>query len=253
MTITVITTCFNRVNTIEHAIDSVLRQSYADVEYIVVDGASTDGSWEKIQQYGAKIGKMLSEPDHGMYEAINKGIRMATGDYILLLHSDDRMFDDNVLKDVAAFLGQHPQTDLLYADGIYVSADNPQHVVRNWKGHRFHRWKIKTGWLPLHTTCFIRRETMMAHGLYDERYKIAADTDLLLRYIGNKDVRVTYYPRYIVRMLMGGLSTDSARRKAMWKEDVEIYNAHHMPGTLMKLMKMAHKVPQYLFKGKANK
>ena len=248
MTISVITACYNRVNTVGNAINSVLKQSYPDVEYIVVDGASCDGTWEKIQQYGAKIGKALSEPDHGMYEAINKGIRMATGDYILLLHSDDQLYDDNVLKDVASFLETHPETDLLYADGIYVSADNPQHVVRNWRGHRFHRWKIRTGWLPLHTTCFIRRETMMEYGLYDEHYKIAADTDLLLRYISNKRVRVAYCPRYIVRMLMGGLSTDKARRKAMWKEDVAIYRTHHMPGTLMKLMKMAHKVPQYLFK-----
>ncbi|MBP3727106.1 MAG: glycosyltransferase [Bacteroidaceae bacterium] len=243
----VITTCYNRAGTVGKTIESLLAQTCNDVEYIVVDGASADGSWEKIQSYGSRIDKMVSEPDDGMYQAINKGIRMASGDYILLLHSDDVMYDAHVLSDVAAWLAQHPQTDLLYADGIYVSADNPQHVVRNWRGHTFHRWKLRTGWLPLHTTCFIRRQTMMEHGLYDERYKIAADTDLLLRYIGNKNICVGYYPRYIVRMLMGGMSTDSARRKKMWREDVDIYRRHRMPGTLMKLMKMAHKVPQYLF------
>ncbi len=248
MTFSVITTCYNRADTVGQTIESLLAQTCKNVEYIVVDGVSTDGSWEKIQSYGNSIAMMVSEPDNGMYEAINKGIRMATGDYILLLHSDDQLYDERVLSDVEAWLGQHPDTDLLYADGIYVAADDHQRVVRNWRGHSFHRWKLRTGWLPLHTTCFIRRKAMMEHGLYDERYKIAADTDLLLRYIGNKDVHVAYYRRYIVRMLMGGLSTDSARRKLMWREDVDIYRRHRMPGTLMKMMKMAHKVPQYLFK-----
>lgn len=248
MKISVITVCRNRVGTIARAVESVLRQTYADVEYIVVDGASTDGTWEVVSTYADRIQRLVSEPDEGMYQAINKGIGMATGEYVLLLHSDDRLFDDNVLEDVAYYLSKHTATDLLYADGLYVAADDQKRVVRNWRGHRFRRWKVYTGWLPLHTTCFIRRSCMMEHGLYDEHYKIAADTDLLLRYIRNRNIAVGYLPRYIVRMDMGGMSTDRHRRKAMWKEDVDIYRRHGMPPHLLKLMKMAHKLPQYILR-----
>ena len=245
MKISIITSCFNREATIGQAIESVLAQDYPDVEYIVVDGASRDRSLQVIEHYGNRIARIVSEPDHGMYEAINKGIRMATGEVIGLLHSDDFLFDTHVLSDLAACFEQ-TRADVVYGNGLFVDAGNTNRVVRNWVSGPFHPWKVRCGWLPLHPTVYVRREVMERTGLYDERYKIAADTDFLLRCLLDTSWRVEYLDRYIMRMRMGGLSTDRARRKQMWREDVAIYREHGFPGVLLKLMKMGWKVPQFL-------
>ena len=237
MKISIITSCFNREATIGQAIESVLAQDYPDVEYIVVDGASRDRSLQVIEHYGNRIARIVSEPDHGMYEAINKGIRMATGEVIGLLHSDDFLFDTHALSDVAACF-ERTRADVVYGNGLFVDAGNTNRVVRNWVSGPFHPWKVRCGWLPLHPTVYVRREVMERMGLYDERYQIAADTDFLLRCLLDASWRVEYLDRYIVRMRMGGLSTDQARRKQMWREDVAIYRAYGFPGVLLKLLKM---------------
>lgn len=245
MKISIITSCFNREATIGQAIESVLAQDYPDVEYIVVDGASRDRSLQVIERYGNRIARIVSEPDHGMYEAINKGIRMATGEVIGLLHSDDFLFDTHVLSDLAICF-ERTRADVVYGNGLFVDAGNTDRVVRNWVSGPFRPWKVRCGWLPLHPTVYVRREVMERTGLYDERYKIAADTDFLLRCLLDTSWRVEYLDRYIVRMRIGGLSTDRARRKQMWREDVTIYREHDFPGVLLKLMKMGWKVPQFL-------
>jgi len=221
MKVSIITSCFNRKETIRGAIESVLAQDYQDIEYIVVDGASTDNSLDIINEYKERIDIIVSEPDHGMYEAINKGIRMATGDVIGLVHSDD-------------FLG------------VYVNPDDTTKLVRNWIGGPYYRWKVGMGWLPLHPTCYIRRDVMMREGLYDETYKIAADSDLLFRYLYKSHLKVVYLKRKIIRMRMGGLSTDSEKRKLMWDEDVRMYRSHGRWGIPTKLMKMAWKISQFV-------
>ena len=211
MKVSIITSCYNRAATIRGAIESVLAQDYNDIEFIVVDGSSTDGSLDIIREYADRISIIISEPDHGMYEAINKGIRVATGEIIGLLHSDDT-----------------------------------NKVVRNWIGGGYRLWKVRHGWLPLHPTCYIRRDVMMRQGLYNESYKIAADSDLLVRYLLTGGLTVTYLNEYIVRMRMGGLSTDSAKRKKMWEEDIRVYVSHGLWPTLTKLEKIAWKVPQFV-------
>ena len=138
MKFSVITTCYNRVGTIRETIESVLAQDYCDVEYIVVDGASTDGTLDVIREYEDRIDKIVSEKDSGMYEAINKGIRLATGDVICLLHSDDVFYDNRTLSDVATAFEQH-DADFIYADGLYVDAKNPQKIIRNWIGGQYKR------------------------------------------------------------------------------------------------------------------
>ena len=148
MKVSIITTCYNREKTIRGAIESVLAQDYPHIEYIVVDGASKDGSLDVINEYRGKITKIVSEPDHGMYEAINKGIRMATGDVIGLVHSDDFLYDNHT---ISAIVDEFRKTnaDFIYGDGIYVNAENTQKVVRNWIGGKYYRWKVRCGWLPL--------------------------------------------------------------------------------------------------------
>ena len=248
MKITLITSCYNRVSTIRGAIESVLAQDYPAIEYIIVDGASKDGSVEAIR--GAIAGhedkvKFISEPDHGMYEAINKGIRMATGDYIGLVHSDDFLYSSHTISDIAKQL-EATHADFLYGDLLFFIPENTDKVVRKWIGGIYRLWKVRHGSLPLHPTCYIRREVMVKRGLYNESYKIVAVSVLLFRYLLGGDITVTYLPEYIVRMRMGGLSTDSARRKQMWKEDIRMYHSHGMNATITKMEKMRWKVPQFI-------
>ena len=246
--ISIITVTFNRAHVIRDAIEGVLRQKYKNYEYIIVDGASKDGSVEAIRDairgHEDRV-RFISEPDHGMYEAINKGIRMATGDYIGLVHSDDFLYSPHTISDIVKQL-EATHADFLYGDGLFVNPENTDKVVRKWIGGTYRLWKVRHGWLPLHPTCYIRREVMEKRGLYNESYKIAADSDLLFRYLMGGDLSVTYLREYIVRMRMGGLSTDSARRKQMWKEDIRMYHSHGMNATITKIEKMLWKVPQFV-------
>ena len=245
MKVSIITSCYNRAATIRSAIESVLAQDYNDIEFIVVDGSSTDGSLDIIREYVDRISIIISEPDHGMYEAINKGIRVATGEIIGLLHSDDFFYDNGVIGRIVKRI-KRTHADFLYGDGLFVNPDNTNKVVRNWIGGGYRLWKVRHGWLPLHPTCYIRRDVMMRLGLYNESYKIAADSDLLVRYLLTGGLTVTYLNEYIVRMRMGGLSTDSAKRKKMWEEDIRVYVSHGLWPTLTKLEKMAWTVPQFV-------
>ena len=251
MKVSIITSCYNREATIRDAIDSVLAQDYHDIEYVIVDGASKDDSVAVIEKAIEKLPgnvtvKFISEPDHGMYEAINKGIRMATGDIIGLVHSDDILYDEHVISDVVERL-EKSKADFVYGDGVFVNAENISKPVRNWIGGPYYRWKVRCGWLPLHPTCYIRRDVMMREGLYNESYQIAADSDLLVRYLYKAHLKVDYIHRRIIRMRMGGLSTDSEKRRQMWDEDIRLYTAHGFsPVILTKLMKMAWKVPQFI-------
>lgn len=245
MKVSIITSCYNRVNTIQGAIESVLAQDYPDIEYIIVDGLSNDGSMDVINQYKGKVAKIVSERDHGMYEAINKGIRLATGDIIGLVHSDDFLYDNHVISDIVKEF-EETNADFVYGDGVFVNAADINKPVRNWIGGPYYRWKVACGWLPLHPTCYIRRDVMMREGLYDESFKIAADTDLLVRYLYMARLKVVYLKRKIIRMRMGGLSTDSEKRRLMWNEDIRLYKAHGFWATPVKIMKMMWKVPQFV-------
>lgn len=245
MKVSIITSCFNREKTIAQAIESVLSQDYQNIEYIVIDGASKDNTLAIINRYRGRISHIISEPDNGMYEGINKGIRAATGDIIGLLHSDDFLFSTNTISRIVKRF-EETQADFIYGNGLFVDSDNTDKVVRNWMGGKYSKWKVRHGWLPLHPTCYIRKSCMDKWGLYDESYKIAADSDFLFRYLYEADLKVEYLNEYIVRMRMGGLSTDSKRRKMMWEEDIRMYKSHGMPPTLTKLEKMAWKVPQFI-------
>ena len=249
MRVSIITICYNRQNTIKESIASVLMQDYQDIEYIIVDGASTDGTVERIRDAVAdheKWVKFVTEPDQGMYDALNKAIRMATGDVIGLCHSDDVLFAKNTISRIVdAFY--HTDCDLLYADGLYVDASRSHKVVRRWIGGRYSKWKVRHGWLPLHTTCYIKREFMQKHGLYDTQYRIVADTDLLLRYLLLPDIKVTYLHEYVTRMRMGGISTDASQRRKMWREDVRAYANHGFAfPAIKKVEKVLWKVPQFI-------
>lgn len=243
--VSIITSCYNREATIRGAIESVLSQDYPNIEYIIIDGASKDNSLSIINEYKDKITTIISEPDYGMYEAINKGIRLATGDIIGLVHSDDFLYANDTISHIVSEFNK-TGADFIYGDGLFVDYNNTQKVVRNWIGGSYRKWKVKHGWLPLHPTCYISRDSMLKRGLYNETYKIAADSDLLFRYLVNGDLTISYLKEYIIKMRMGGLSTDKVRRKQMWNEDIRMYSSHGMSPTLTKIEKMLWKVPQFI-------
>lgn len=243
--ITVVTACYNRVDTIRDTIESVLMQDYSgEVEYIIVDGASTDGTSEIIAEYSDRVARIISEPDHGMYEALNKGLRLATGDVVGWVHSDDVLFDAHTLSAIAeAFI---TDTNFVYADGLFVDNKTPNRVVRNWIGGRHSTWRVRHGWLPLHPTCYVRRDYLEEVGFYDESFTIAADTEWLLRALLHPELHIGYLDRYVIRMRMGGLSTDLSHRRLMWQEDLRAYAMHGLPPRRTKLMKMMWKIPQFI-------
>lgn len=258
MKVTIITASFNRESTIEEAIKSVLEQDYPDIEYIIVDGASQDSSLDIIKKYDKYTKspdfvckhpkftyRYISEIDHGMYEGINKGIRMASGNVIGLVHTDDFLYSSHTISDIVEEF-ENTGADLVYGDGLYVNFKDTNQIVRKWIGGAYRLWKVRHGWLPLHPTCYIRRNVMLKKGVYNETYKIAADSDLLFRYLLGGDLSVVYLHEYIIRMRMGGLSTDSSKRKVMWKEDVRMYCSHGLNPVITKIEKMMWKIPQFI-------
>ncbi len=240
--VTIITACYNRVQTIGRAIESVLSQDYTNIEYIVVDGGSTDGTLDVISNYKDRLSYLISEPDNGMYEAINKGISLASGDVIGLLHSDDVLYADTIISQMVEIM-EATDAEMLYGDGLFVQGNR---VVRNWISGRNRRLKLLTGWLPLHPTCYVRRSVYKEYGMYIEKYKIASDTEWLFRMLYVNQIKTVYMHRYIVKMQMGGLSTSGSHCSMMWREDTAIYRSFHLPGLLMKVMKMMWKIPQFM-------
>jgi glycosyltransferase len=261
MKVTIITACYNRKGTIGGAIHSVLEQDYPNIEYLIVDGASTDGSVEYIQellQHEATEGKtelirrharetrFFSEPDHGMYEALNKGMRRATGDVIGLVHSDDTLINHQIVSEYVKCFDL-TAADLVYGDGEFVDEKDPKKVMRLWVSGNFRRWKVRFGWLPLHPTVYIRRAALNPDVLYDEQYRMAADTKFLIYYLHEYPLRICYLPQNAIRMRMGGLSTNPKHRRRMFLEDVKIYGDYGFSHpNLIKLMKMSWKVPQFI-------
>ena len=250
MKVSIITSCYNRAATIRDAVESVLAQDYNDIEYIVIDGASSDGTLAILEEYRDRIDILVSEPDGGMYEAINKGIRLATGDIIGLLHSDDVFFDRRTVSDIVSRFAK-TGADLVYGDGIFVRPDAPQKVVRNWISGSYARWKVRFGWLPLHPTVYIRRECFEKYGLYDESFRISADSDFLVRYLYLAKLRISYLRRYIVRMRMGGASTDVSKSRLKWSEDIRLFRKHGFNPYIALAGKISSKIPQFITARKA--
>ena len=248
MRVSIITVCYNRADTIEKAILSVLNQDNKDIEYIVVDGNSKDGTQAVIEKYTNRIAKYISEPDNGMYDAINKGLALATGDIVGLMHSDDEFYDTEAIsKIVSAFL-KSKDIEGVYGDGIYVSNDAEEKLIRNRIGGEYSLKKIEKGWLPLHPTVYIKRALIEKYGDYNLQFKIASDTEFLLRYLYKYKIKMGYVNSYIVKMRMGGLSTTSSRALEVLKEDYKIYKFHGLWALKAIILKKSKTLIQYIKK-----
>jgi glycosyltransferase len=246
MRISLITICFNRKATISKTIESVLLQDYNDIEYIIIDGNSTDGTKEIIQSFGNKIDTFVSETDKGLYYSLNKGIKLATGNIIGLMHSDDEFYNCTIVSQIVAAFHKNPTTKGVYGNGIYVTNDAKKYIVRDRISGHFSRKKIKTGWLPLHTSVYLYKEVFEEYGYYNLDYKIASDTELLLRYLYQYKLQITYLNIYFVKMRMGGLSTSYKRFFKILLEDINIYKSLGLPAYKTVLLKKIITLRQYL-------
>lgn len=214
MKISLITVTYNSGTTLRDTILSVLAQTYKNVEYIVVDGLSKDNTMDIVREYEPQFeGRMkwISEKDKGLYDAMNKGVRMATGDVVGILNSDDFFTANDVLEKVAA--GFDEQTDAVYGDLHYVHPDDLQHSVRYYSSKIFKRNLMRMGFIPAHPTFYCRRECFDKFGYYKTDYKIAADFDLLLRFIYVNRIRIKYLPMDMVTMRTGGASTNGLKSR----------------------------------------
>lgn len=250
MKISIITICYNRKATIKKAIESVLNQDYLNIEYIIIDGNSTDGTQEVIEKYSDRISQYISEPDQGMYDAINKGLHLATGDVVGLMHSDDTFYNSTVVSKIVGAFEKSPNSDGVYGDGLYVTNDEKEKIVRNRIGGEFDFEKLKTGWLPLHPTVYLKKSLIKQYGDYNLDFKIASDTEFLLRYLFKHKINITYLNEYIVKMRMGGLSTDYKRTFEVLIEDYRIYKFHGLAAFKVVFQKKLIALQQYIKKAK---
>ena len=208
MKISVITAVYNNRDTVAHALDSALAQDYPNVELIVIDGGSTDGTLQVLQGYADRLAVLVSEPDRGIYVALNKGIERASGDVVGFLHSDDLLADDAVLSRISAAFAD-PAVDAAYGDLLYVRKDDPSRVVRTWRADAFTPARLARGWMPPHPTLYVRRSVYDQHGVFDTSYRIAADYDFVLRFFGRTKGGIRYIPEVLVKMRVGGASNRS--------------------------------------------
>ena len=219
MKVSIITVVWNNKDTIKDAIDSVLSQSYKDIEHIIIDGASTDGTVDIVKSYGDKITKFISEPDKGLYDAMNKGIKLATGDIIGILNSDDFYTDKYVIeKIVGTFESLH--VDSVFADLIYVKPENLTKTVRYYDSSKFYPAKFAYGYMPAHPTFFVRKEIYEKYGVFRTDLKIASDFDILIRFLYTNKVSYSYIQKPIVKMRLGGVSTNGLKSKILLNKEV---------------------------------
>jgi glycosyltransferase involved in cell wall biosynthesis len=209
MKLSIITICFNSSSTIETTIKSVLSQNYDNLEYIIIDGNSTDNTLEIIHKYRNRISKIISEKDNGIYDAMNKGVCLASGDVIGILNSDDFYEDNNVLQDVMTCFDADPELSILYGDLVYVKNNNIKKAVRKWVSKPYYRSFFENGNVPPHPTLFVKSSVYNEVGLFDLQYKLAADYEFMLRAFKRNIFKSMYINRLIVRMRLGGATNRS--------------------------------------------
>jgi glycosyltransferase involved in cell wall biosynthesis len=224
--ISIITVCFNSADTVEGTIRTVLDQTHGDVEHVIVDGGSTDGTLDILAKYRDRIDTIVSEPDEGIYDAMNKGIRLATGQMVGCLNADDIYADENVIADVAVAVESNAYEGV-YGDLVYVPRDDPGKVLRYWKAGEYLPRAFHVGWVPPHPTFFCRRSLFERFGYYNALYRIAGDFELMLRLIEKHRIRVGYIPRPLVRMRVGGRANTI---RGMVRGNREILNAFAING-----------------------
>lgn len=249
MRVSIITVCYNSESTIQDTIKSVLHQDYKDIEYIIIDGQSTDQTLAIVNKYKNKIAHIISEKDNGMYDAINKGIHIATGKIIGILNSDDFYTDKQVISKIVDEI-ENKKVDSLYADLEYVHFKNISKTIRYWKSGTYRHGLFGNGWMPPHPTFFVKKDIYIQYGLYNTTFKSAADYELMLRLLHKHKVSTTYLKKTIVKMRVGGMSNASFKNRINAnKEDRKAWEINGLKAKWYTLyLKPLSKLKQYFTK-----
>ena len=221
MKISIITVCYNSAKTIETTFKSVLQQTYSNIEYIVVDGGSTDNTLKIAEKYSEIITVLVSEQDNGLYDAMNKGINLATGDIIGLINSDDLFSDQEALSKVAEVFETNGSLDSVYADLFYVSKHDINKITRRWVSGI--KREFRYGWHPAHPTFYIKKTVYDRFGLFDLSFKLAADFEIMLRFLEKHNISTTYLKIPLVKMRLGGETNKSW--KNIYQQNIECLRA----------------------------
>jgi len=252
MKISIITATYNSEATLSSCMMSVLQQSYQNIEYIIIDGNSTDETLELVKQNQLKFPKIefkiLSEPNNGIYDALNKSIQSATGEIIGFVHSDDMLADNHIVSMVANQFYKE-NIDGIYGDLQYVDKNNIDKVIRYWKSADFNSNLLKKGWMPAHPTLFLKKEVYEKHGNFNLSYKISADYDFMLRILKDESLIFNYLPKVITKMRVGGISNRSLKNIIKkTKEDYRAVLSNNIGGWYLIFLKNISKVRQFIIK-----
>lgn len=225
-----------------------MRQSHPDIEYIVVDGASNDATMDIVNEYRDRIAKIVSEPDKGLYDAMNKGITMATGEVIGILNSDDFFESDHALASVAHAFTINPGAQLVFGDVVFVNSNDLATVTRFYSAAHFRPWKLRFGWMPPHPGTFIRREAYAQVGAYSTRYRISADYEMFVRLLLVRKLPFARIDKTLVRMRAGGISTSGLLSSLMLNAEIVQACRHNgiYTNILMVLSKLPFKLSEYV-------
>ena len=245
MKISVVTAVSNRAATVGDTLRSVQSQTYEDIEHVLQDGGSTDGTLDIVKRHGDPRMMVLSERDNGIYDAINRGKARATGDVVGFMHSDDVFAHDRVLENVAKAFAD-PQIDCVYGDLQYVAANDITRVIRHWTSGAYSRALLARGWMPPHPTFYIRRSLLEQHGTYDTSFQIAADYDAMLRWLWTHNLQPAYIPEVMVKMRVGGESNRSLGRIVQKsREDYRALRRNNVGGIGALAQKNFSKIKQF--------
>jgi glycosyltransferase involved in cell wall biosynthesis len=245
--VSIITVCYNNADTLESTMQSVFTQDYGSIEYIVIDGDSTDGTKALLEKYKSKINVLVSEKDEGIYQAMNKGLSKSSGDIIGFLHADDFYPKLTIISDIVKAF-ESSSADCTYGDLQYVDRTNPSKVTRNWKSSEYKNGLFLKGWMPPHPTFFLKKKWYDEYGFYDNSFSISADYELMLRMLHKHNLTAHYIPEVLVQMRTGGTSNRTlARRIKANLEDRKAWKINNLkPGLLTLFVKPLGKIGQYL-------
>lgn len=248
MKVSIITVVYNNKETLAEAIESVLNQSYMDIEYIVIDGNSTDGTINVVNSYLSKISVFLSEKDKGIYDAMNKGINLARGQIIGILNSDDIYDNDDIIKMVVDKFKTNDNLDVLYGDLVYVKRDNTNNIVRKWISKDYSPSFFSNGNVPPHPSLFVKKHIYEKAGLFNITFKLAADYEFMLRIFEKLKVNSLYLPGVIVKMRLGGSTNKSLTN--IWKQNQEVAKAWRLnglrPSPLLFMYRFVKRIRQFI-------
>lgn len=243
MKITIITVCFNAASTIKKTLDSVAGQTHASIEHIVIDGSSKDGTLEILKNHKTHFYTLLSEPDKGVYDAMNKGLRMATGEVIGILNADDIFAHKDVLHDIAELFSDN-NIEAIFGDVEYFSLLKPNRVFRKYRSNGFESKKLEFGIVPAHPTLFLRRAVYDRFGLFNPKYKIAGDFEFMARIFKSPSISFRYLPEVMVRMQAGGLSNRGLKSNILINREIKM--ACHENGIPTNRLKLILRYPRKL-------